>query len=219
MYQLIDSIEEYRMHLAICRKPLNAAMDTLRKEFEIKGSLQPLGNKKIALMLKDRKGTYYVDYLMILTRTRILFKEPQKVRSLIDTTIQNYCKARGDDIHKKRVANLRYTFTTAQGENFVLNVEILHRNQGNVGFVRLLYNKENKSYGWWSMPGRCGDITTRLHRVQKYNQIDTLRKKYVKMKNMNLKAGEEQLSLPILKQACVETMHLVKRKQFLNTSK
>lgn len=219
MYQLVENLEEYREHAAICRKPLEKVAEKLRKEFQVKATIQPVGSYKLILMLKDEKGTYYVDYHIILTKKPMqLYKEPRKLRTFIDSNIQNYCKARKDTIRKNSATNLRYALTTAKGERFVLHVEFLYRNHSKTGYIRLVYNKEQRTYGWNNMPGSCADIATRIHRVEKYHLQEELRQKYLNMKNAALEAGEDPLSLPTLKQACVETLHLLHKKDFTNTS-
>ncbi len=212
MYKLVDNVEEYRVHAAICRKPLDVAIDGLRKKLQCKVDLQPIGNQKLILMLKNQKGTYYFDYHIVLTKMPMKI-EPRELRSFIDGAIQEYCKARKDTIRKNRADHLRYTFTTVKGERFVLNVEILCCTPSK--YKRLVYNKEKRSYGWSTMVGKCRDIRTRIHRVQKYNVEEELRQIYLAKKNASYQKGEETLSLPLLKQACVEVMHLVHRKQFL----
>ena len=69
------------------------------------------------------------------------------------------------------------------------------------------------------MPGNCADIATRIHRVEKYYLQDELRQTYLDMKNAALEAGEDPLSLPMLKQACVESLHLLHKKDLINTSR
>ena len=205
MYTLVENKKERQAAVAACMKPLEEVAAKLRKKYNMKIAIQTVGSNAVNLITKDSKGTFDLDFDLLITQCPAELRDnPKKLKDLIRGWLDEAIDRMYTRCGKDSTSVLTYIFHEKNNTEMIysMDVGILTMAGKNQPVLRLIFDKPKQVYIWNQMTERYNQLAASVKLLNKKGKKNELRKRYLEKKNDSKYI--ERASMQILAEAVNE---------------
>lgn len=167
-------------------KPLEEVAAKLRKKYEMKIAIQTVGSNAVNLITKDSKGTFDLDFDLLITQCPTELKDnPKKLKDLIRGWLDEAIDRMYTRCGKDSTSALTYIFHEKNDTKMIysMDIGILTMAGKNQPLLRLIFDKPKQVYIWNQMTERYNQLAASVKLLNKKGKKNELRKRYLEKKN------------------------------------